>query len=149
MLFFDPFFASLFRSVTGTAAASTAFFGYIKIEDSPEPEVLGAEPTTLPVKLPAPIKTRDPENFLKRCSGLSKKTNHRCGVVIGKKSQKDAHPTFLPTCSSHRDQQSLAGWCQFMCSDGERCGRLFRWRPYVAFTCEPCMEDVLTTYLRL
>ncbi|CAN9287885.1 unnamed protein product [Alternaria alternata] len=111
------------------ASASTAFFGYIKIEDSPEPEVLAAEPTTLPVKLPAPIKTRDPENFLKRCSGLSKKTNHRCGVVIGKKSQKDAHPTFLPTCSSHRDQQSLAGWCQFMCSDGERCGRLFRWRP--------------------
>ncbi|KAB2107840.1 hypothetical protein AG0111_0g3669 [Alternaria gaisen] len=111
------------------ASASTAFFGYIKIEDSPEPEVLAAEPTTLPVKLPAPIKTRDPENFLKRCSGLSKKTNHRCGVIIGKKSQKDAHPTFLPTCSSHRDQQSLAGWCQFMCSDGERCGRLFRWRP--------------------
>ncbi|CAN9231303.1 unnamed protein product [Alternaria alternata] len=111
------------------ASASTAFFGYIKIEDSPEPEVLAAEPTTLPVKLPAPIKTRDPENFLKRCSGLSKKTNHRCGVVIGKKSQKESHPTFLPTCSSHRDQQSLAGWCQFMCSDGERCGRLFRWRP--------------------
>jgi len=131
------------------ASASTAFFGYIKIEDSPEPEVLAAELTTLPVKLPASIKTRDPENFLKRCSGLSKKTNHRCGVVIGKKSQKDAHPTFLPTCSSHRDQQSLAGWCQFMCSDGERCGRLFRWRPYVAFTREPCMEDVLTRYLRL
>ncbi|KAL1797054.1 hypothetical protein ACET3X_005594 [Alternaria dauci] len=111
------------------ASASSASSNYIKIEDSPEPQILTAEPTTLPVKPPAPVDPRDPENFLRRCSGHSKKTNLRCGAVIGKKSQIDAHPTFLPTCSAHRDQQSLAGWCQFKRADGERCGRLFRWQP--------------------
>jgi hypothetical protein len=42
------------------ASASTASSDHIKIEDSSEPQVLAAEPTTLPVELPAPIKTRDP-----------------------------------------------------------------------------------------
>lgn len=75
------------------------------------------------------VNSKDPENFLKRCSGYSKKTNMRCSASIGKKAQKEVHLTYLPTCSAHRDQQSLAGWCQFRCSDGEACGRLFRWSP--------------------
>ncbi|USP82565.1 hypothetical protein yc1106_09839 [Curvularia clavata] len=72
---------------------------------------------------------KDPENFLKRCSGHSKKTSLRCSANIGKKALKGIHLTYLPTCSAHRDQQSLAGWCQFKDSNGEWCGRLFRWTP--------------------
>ncbi|XP_014551072.1 hypothetical protein COCVIDRAFT_44101, partial [Bipolaris victoriae FI3] len=76
-----------------------------------------------------PLNSQDPENYLKRCSGYCKKTNLRCSASIGKKAQKDTRPTYLPTCALHRDQQSLAGWCQFTSSDGRRCARLFRWNP--------------------
>ncbi|KAF2106506.1 hypothetical protein BDV96DRAFT_507853, partial [Lophiotrema nucula] len=74
------------------------------------------------------IDPKDPEGFLRRCSGHNKKTKVRCSAIIGRNSQH-THPTFLPTCYAHRDQQSYAGWCQFIQSDGERCGRLFRWTP--------------------
>ena len=50
----------------------------------------------------------------------------------------NTHPTYLPTCSAHRGQHSLAGWCQFKSPDGERCGRLFRWTPPSCF--ELCDE---------
>jgi hypothetical protein len=118
------------------ASAADLTFGYIKVEDSPEPEVLLAEPIRSPMNAPAPVDPRDPEGFLKRCSGFCKKTKLRCSAVIGKKSQQNTHPTFLPTCGAHRDQQSFAGWCQFKCFDGERCARLFRWRPPYFELCE-------------
>ncbi|KAH7405649.1 hypothetical protein DE146DRAFT_420142 [Phaeosphaeria sp. MPI-PUGE-AT-0046c] len=127
---------------------------YIKIEDSPSPE-----PSTIPsnaapenqntspqhchfapahviaATLSAVTNTtptvdpRDPEGFLKRCAGFNKKTKARCNSVIGKKSEQSCHPTFLPTCRAHRDQQSFAGWCQYQRGNGERCSRLFRWTP--------------------
>jgi len=108
-------------------------YGYIKIEDSPspepepEPEVIAIEPP--PATSPVVADPRDPEGYLKRCSGLNKKTKMRCHSVIGKRSEQSCHPTFLPTCKAHRDQQSFAGWCQFKQPDGERCSRLFRWTP--------------------
>jgi hypothetical protein len=117
------------------ASAAHLSFGYIKVEDSPEPEIILVEPTQSPMN-PAPVDPRDPEGFLKRCSGFCKKTKLRCSAVIGKKSQQNTHPTFLPTCGAHREQQSFAGWCQFKCSDGERCARLFRWRPPYFELCE-------------
>ena len=107
-------------------------FGFIKIEDSPSPEpyieLISVEPTPANSG-PVTIDPRDPESFLKRCSGFNKKTKLRCSSVIGKKSEQSCHPTFLPTCRAHRDQQSFAGWCQYQYSDGERCSKLFRWTP--------------------
>jgi hypothetical protein len=122
---------------------------FIKIEESPSPapEAIPVGPNTLPTNnntvipnndiAPTPISEvavpvvdpRDPEGFLKRCSGMNKKTKTRCSTAIGKKSEQTCHPTFLPTCKSHRDQKSFAGWCQYQFSDGERCSRLFRWMP--------------------
>ncbi|RMZ72242.1 hypothetical protein GMOD_00007254 [Pyrenophora seminiperda CCB06] len=109
----------------------------IDIEDRPGPEPLMADPTPSPIKV-APVDPKDPGGFLKRCSGVSKKTNLRCSAVIGKKAHMNTHPTFLPTCSAHRDQHSPAGWCQFKPPNGERCGRLFRWMPPTHF--ELCDE---------
>ncbi|KAH4127823.1 hypothetical protein HBH47_041410 [Parastagonospora nodorum] len=122
--------------------------GYIKIEDTPSPDLVcgpldqpgvndvapvpTVEPTLPPVIDSTPlIDPRDPDGFLKRCSGFnkSKRVRERCSAVIGKKSEQSCHPTFLPTCRAHRDQQSFAGWCQYKRPDGERCGRLFRWTP--------------------
>jgi hypothetical protein len=108
--------------------------GFIKIEDTPspepDPEVIAIEPTPPAPSSPVAITDpRDPECFLKRCSGLNKKTRLRCNSVIGKKSEQSCHPTFLPTCKAHRDQRSFAGWCQFKEPDGERCSKLFRWTP--------------------
>ncbi|KAF2034505.1 hypothetical protein EK21DRAFT_56574, partial [Setomelanomma holmii] len=112
-------------------ATATLPCGYIKIEDSPSPEptIVSFEPTPVSIETPALNDSRDPEGFLKRCSGFNKKTRLRCSAIIGKKSEQTCHPTFLPTCRSHRDQQSFAGWCQFQHLSGERCGRLFRWVP--------------------
>lgn len=106
-------------------------FGIIKIEDSPSPEplVVTLEPVPAFNPVPSPIDPRDPEGFLRRCAGFNKKTKLRCNSVIGQKSQQNCHPTFLPTCRAHRDQQSFAGWCQYQYPTGERCSRLFRWRP--------------------
>jgi hypothetical protein len=103
----------------------------IKIEDSPSPEpaFVPIEPTPVIDSTPVLIDPRDPECFLKRCSGFNKKTKLRCNSVIGKKSEQSCHPTFLPTCRTHRDQQSFAGWCQYQHANGERCSRLFRWTP--------------------
>src|SRR3954464_7009526 len=91
----------------------------IKIEQSPEPPELDSLPdafTPLDVSQPAApqvvIDPKDPEGFMRRCSGHNKKTRTRCGAVIGKNA-KHSHPTFLPTCYAHRDQQKFAGWCQF------------------------------------
>ncbi|KAF1964667.1 hypothetical protein BU23DRAFT_604676 [Bimuria novae-zelandiae CBS 107.79] len=102
----------------------------IKIEDSPEP----APPTLTQVPNAAmaqPVDPKDPEGFLRRCSGYNKKKNVRCSAIIGRNSHhsKNCHSTFLPTCYAHKDQQSYAGWCQFVQKDGEKCGRLFRWTP--------------------
>ncbi|KAF1958715.1 hypothetical protein CC80DRAFT_407716, partial [Byssothecium circinans] len=130
----------------------------IKIEDSPEP--------VLPVSLPpsnaapsSPMDPKDPEGFLRRCSGINKKKGVRCGAVIGRNSHhtKKSHPTYLPTCYAHKDQQSYAGWCQFMQADGGRCGRLFRWTPPYFELCSehqghpntPCYFTALPLELRL
>ena len=129
--------SSTFFGVALMAWPVTVGRAVIKIEDSPGPEPLRAEPTPSQIKV-APVDPRDPEGFLKRCSGVSKKTNLRCSAVIGKKTYMNTHPTFLPTCSAHRDQHSLAGWCQFKPPDRERCGRLFRWTPPSCF--ELCIE---------
>lgn len=130
---------------------------YIKIEDTPSPEpsvvqfaaapqipdiplqrndvpeaftpAAAAVAVTAIVDAVPAIDPRDPECFLKRCAGFNKKTKLRCNSVIGKKSEQNCHPTFLPTCRAHRDQQSFAGWCQYQRANGERCGRLFRWTP--------------------
>jgi hypothetical protein len=103
----------------------------IKIEDSPSPEAISIpmEPFPIVDHSPPSIDPRDPECFLKRCSGFNKKTKLRCQSVIGKKSEQSCHPTYLPTCRTHRDQQSFAGWCQYQYTNGERCSRLFRWTP--------------------
>jgi hypothetical protein len=112
--------------------------GYIKIEDTPSPDPVVEEPS---IEVPEPewasannppapvIDPRDPEGFLRRCSGYNKKSKLRCNTAIGKKSEQSCHPTYLPTCKSHRDQKSHAGWCQFKHPNGERCGRLFRYKP--------------------
>lgn len=145
----------------------------IKIEDSPEPE---PEPFSLPspplIDLPfsSPIEPaampedpkdpKDPDGFLRRCSGFNKKTKARCGQTIGRNSHhaKNSHPTYLPTCKTHRDQQTYAGWCQFVVKeDGERCGVLFRWQPPYFELCEkhqghpdtPCYFLNLPLELRL
>jgi hypothetical protein len=111
----------------------------IKIEDSPSPALSPvpspqsslASANAPPVSENASVSLdpRDPEGFLKRCSGFNKKTKKRCNSVIGKKSEQSCHSTFLATCRTHRDQQTFAGWCQYQHYDGERCGRLFRWTP--------------------
>jgi hypothetical protein len=137
----------------------------IKIEDSPEPE---APPTLMPPPTsstntnPAvqPIDPKDPEGFLRRCAGYNKKKGVRCSAAIGRNSQytKNLHPTFLATCHAHKDQQSYAGWCQFMSErGGERCGRLFRWTPPYLELCSehqghpdtPCYFLKLPLELRL
>ncbi|KAJ6280759.1 hypothetical protein J3E71DRAFT_220679 [Bipolaris maydis] len=101
-----------------------------KAGNSPQPHLpsIGLAPPRMEPP-PPPLNQKDPENYLKRCSGYCKKTNLRCSASIGKKAQKDTRPTYLPTCALHRDQQSLAGWCQFTGDDGRRCARLFRWSP--------------------
>lgn len=102
----------------------------VKAEQDIEPDLFNIKYPPPSVKPPGPlVNPKDPENFLKRCSGYSKRTSLRCSANIVKKAQKDIHLTYLPTCNAHRNQQSLAGWCQFKSSDGERCGRLFRWSP--------------------
>ena len=114
--------------------------GLVKLEHSPSPLLSPTipEPVTVHMDVPAPsapsapstsLDPKDPQSFLRRCSGHNKKTRLRCSAVIGKKSQQTAHPTFLPTCNAHRDQQSFAGWCQFKHANGEKCGTLFRWTP--------------------
>jgi hypothetical protein len=120
-------------------AAAPNDYEIIKIEDSPSPVlslVSSPDPSLASINAPpisdnAPVyfDSRDPEGFLKRCSGFNKKNGVRCNSVIGKKSEQSCHSTFLPTCRAHRDQQSFAGWCQYQHFDGERCGRLFRWTP--------------------
>lgn len=123
---------------------------YIKIEDTPSPEPSSFVPVdgdrntstqlnsvlatvmqtaTIAIDATPAIDPRDPEGFLKRCAGFNKKTRVRCNSVIGKKSEQSCHPTFLPTCRAHREQQSFAGWCQYQRANGERCSRLFRWTP--------------------
>ncbi|KAF2643171.1 hypothetical protein P280DRAFT_245194 [Massarina eburnea CBS 473.64] len=133
----------------------------IKIEDSPEPMV-----HTPAIPHPAsntataqPTDPNDPEAFLRRCSGYNKKKGVRCSAIIGRNSYhtKNSHPTYLPTCHAHKDQQSYAGWCQFMQTDGERCGRLFRWQPPYFELCTehqghpdtPCYFMALPLELRL
>lgn len=112
---------------TATMAAATTT---TKAQNSAQPHLpsIGIAPPPMEPPLP-PLNSQDPEKYLKRCSGYCKKTNLRCSASIGKKAQKDTRPTYLPTCALHRDQQSLAGWCQFTSSDGRRCARLFRWNP--------------------
>lgn len=101
----------------------------IKIELSSSPEPAAVTPPPVKVRIPSPVDPRDPECFHRRCSGINKKTRQRCNSVIGKKTEQSCHPMLLPTCKAHRDQESLAGWCQYQQPGGERCGRLFRWRP--------------------
>jgi hypothetical protein len=82
--------------------------------------------TTTPTA--APVDPKDPDNFLRRCSGKNKKTRQRCSTSITR-SQHDSHPKYLPTCKNHREQKTFAGRCRFHHPDGETCGRLFRWAP--------------------
>ncbi|KAL6712689.1 hypothetical protein ACN47E_000566 [Coniothyrium glycines] len=120
------------------AAPVPVAFGLIKIEDSPEPEVVVTPITSAPstTNVAAPCDPQDPEGFQRRCSGYNKKTKLRCNHMFGKRAQQNMHPTFLPTCNAHRDQQSFAGWCQLRHSGGDRCGRLFRWTPPYLELCE-------------
>lgn len=130
----------------------------VKIEDSPEP----ASHTPIPTNSNAmaqPTDPKDPEGYQRRCSGHNKKKGIRCSAIIGRNSHhsRNHHSTFLPTCHAHRDQQSYAGWCQYVQRDGERCGRLFRWtRPYFELCAEhqghpdqPCYFMGLPLELRL
>lgn len=118
-----------------TTAAVVLDHEVIDIEDSPEPLPPPTEDPTPALantnNMAQPLDPKDPEGFLRRCSGYNKKKNVRCSAVIGRNSHhvKNAHSTFLPTCYTHKDQQSYAGWCQFMQQNGQRCGRLFRWTP--------------------
>ncbi|KAF1841321.1 uncharacterized protein K460DRAFT_358101 [Cucurbitaria berberidis CBS 394.84] len=118
------------------ASATPIHFGFVRLEESSSPEqsVSGLELSPTRIEAPASVEpkdAKDPEGFLKRCSGYNKKTKLRCGASIGKRSQQNTQATYLPTCSNHRDQQSFAGWCQHQHAGGKRCGRLFRWvRPY-------------------
>ncbi|KAL5117725.1 hypothetical protein ACEQ8H_004335 [Pleosporales sp. CAS-2024a] len=139
---------------------------YIKIESTPSPELLPwsdvppvvHEPQATPLgESTAIVDARDPEGFLRRCSGFNKSKRHkeRCSAVIGKKSEQTGHPTFLPTCRAHRDQQSFAGWCRYK-KTGQRCGRLFRWTPPYFELCDehrehpdtPCYMSTLPLELR-
>ena len=76
----------------------------------------------------ASVDPKDPDNFLRRCSGKNKKTKQRCNTSITRLPQ-DSHPKYLPTCKNHREQTAFAGRCRFRHADGERCSRLFRWEP--------------------
>lgn len=143
----------------------TAFVGHevIDIEDSPEPVPLPTDDTSTALANSNPVAQlsdpKDPEGFFRRCSGYNKKKNVRCSAIIGRNSHhaKNAHSTFLPTCYTHKDQKSHAGWCQFTQKDGERCGRLFRWTPpYLELCAEhqghpdtPCYFMKLPLELRL
>ncbi|KAL5445556.1 hypothetical protein PMIN07_010098 [Paraphaeosphaeria minitans] len=118
-----------------TTAAVVFSHDVIDIEHGPEPMSLPAE-DTMPTlansnTMAQPLDPKDPEGFLRRCSAYNKKKNVRCSAIIGRNSHhaKNLHSTFLPTCYTHKDQQSYAGWCQLIQEDGERCGRLFRWTP--------------------
>ncbi|KAH8726867.1 hypothetical protein GQ44DRAFT_738630 [Phaeosphaeriaceae sp. PMI808] len=114
------------------APAEMMLAGYIKIEDSPSPEPKTVATIELASAKEAPSAQRDPrdpEGFLKRCSGFNKKTKLPCNSSIGKKSEQSGHLTFLPTCRTHRDQRSRAGWCKHQHNDGSRCGILFKWTP--------------------
>ncbi|KAF2867117.1 hypothetical protein BDV95DRAFT_598249 [Massariosphaeria phaeospora] len=136
----------------------------MKIEASPESSLLTTTPPSdaTPNINPATASItdpKDPENFLRRCSGHNKKTKVRCSAIIGRNSThaKNYDPTFLPTCYTHRDQQSYAGWCQFKATAAGRCGRLFRWTPpYLALCSDhrdqpdnPCYFMKLPLELRL
>ena len=130
----------------------------IKIEDSPSPQprrelappqpdlVLVHPPSTTVSSVDPPsVVDQDPDGYLKRCSGYNKRTGKRCEKVIGKATYNsrngiNGNPLYLPTCYSHREQQSFAGRCQYIDRvHGNRCGRLFRWtKPYF----ELCGEHV-------
>ncbi|KAF2792289.1 hypothetical protein K505DRAFT_326280 [Melanomma pulvis-pyrius CBS 109.77] len=125
-----------------TASKASKASKAIKVEDSPESpatfspaQVLAPSSTPPPTAPPIIVDPKDPEGFLRRCCGHNKKTKVRCSVTIGKNA-KSSHPTYLPTCHTHKDQQSFAGRCQFIQTDGERCGRLFRWTPPYFQLCE-------------
>jgi hypothetical protein len=101
------------------ASAQQMVRGVVKIEDSTSPEAIFIPTEPVPV-----VDNTTPPVI-------------RCQSVIGKKPERSCHPTFLPTCRTHRDQESFAGWCQYQHAGGEKCGRLFRWtRPYL----EICTE---------
>ncbi|OAL57171.1 hypothetical protein IQ07DRAFT_594576 [Pyrenochaeta sp. DS3sAY3a] len=75
-----------------------------------------------------PRDIKDPEGFLKRCSGYSKTTRARCHV--GVKRRRSTTPIkYLPTCAVHRDQQTFAGFCKYKTSNGDPCAKLFGWSP--------------------
>ncbi|KAF2735115.1 hypothetical protein EJ04DRAFT_552172 [Polyplosphaeria fusca] len=138
----------------------------IKIEDSPSPSPsLDDPPDAIPEvgirlahPIPAVLDPKDPESFLRRCSGFNKKTNLRCNAPIGRNSPhaKSLHFTYLPTCHAHRDQLTYAGRCQFK-ENGDLCARLFRWIPPNFELCEehqghpdtPCYFMKLPLELRL
>ncbi|CAI6337803.1 unnamed protein product [Periconia digitata] len=90
--------------------------------------------TTCPVAKEAasqPYDPKDPEGYLRRCSGHNKKKGTRCSAIIGRNSQqaKDSHSTYLPTCHTHKDQKKYAGRCKFTQPGGEKCRVLFEWTP--------------------
>lgn len=113
------------------SAAETVGSDTISLESAPSPEpiIVPTEVGPSTHSVLTLVDSKDPESFLKRCSGTNKKTKFRCSSVIGQKAQQDCHPTFLPTCRAHRDQQCYAGWCKYRTPDGQRCSKLFRWTP--------------------
>jgi hypothetical protein len=124
------------------------------------PQLLSSMDAATASKPTSSIDPKDPESFLRRCAGYNKKNGVRCSASIGVRNShhtKNSHPTFLPTCHIHKDQQSFAGWCQFMQGDGERCGRIFRWTPPYLELCNehqghpntPCYFLALPLELRL
>lgn len=105
----------------------------IKLEDNLQPQLHQVllkppPPTNPPTGSHTPFDPKDPDDFLRRCSGTTKKTKHRCNATVTRPPQ-GAHFTYLPTCKNHRVPQNFAGRCRSTLSNGTRCGLLFRWKP--------------------
>lgn len=76
-----------------------------------------------------PMGVKDPEGFLKKCSGYSKTTKARCNVGVAKRKMSTFAIKYLPTCAVHRDQQTFAGYCKYKTPNGDLCAKLFKWSP--------------------
>lgn len=82
-----------------------------------------------PTELLSAVDQKDPQCFLRRCSGCNKKTKARCSSNISKKMQSTINLKYLPTCNAHRDQLAFAGYCKHKDPNGDPCLILFKWNP--------------------